>query len=803
MFADDKEPPASPDSRTLDDSGFGEGDESEFDDVSTASSERDPILQESIELPDRSSTLTPDLKNLAMRDSVSEQLGSTDNGDVQAETGQSMPNFPQILDQPLHTENNIIVKGKILEKSSGQSFKLELLAEEEIDEMGASKPASTIPLQIVGTFENNTITVKASKVSEGKPIEEKVENIKYNEGDQIKILIDVREESFKVYANDEAIGGISYSDLSIVKKITVDGYIDVNSVVVEDRVRRQAIALSYDELRALQNTLLTTLNARRGNATGDGNCFYNSVSLILHGNEQASGDLRKTCIEHMVKNADHFKPIFLIHIKQNNLEFRMFEKYVEDQAKDEAWAEWPEIVCMADYLGQEIHIYVTNNDPTEKAEPRVAKPETEPIRLLYNGQTHYDAIIKKDQKDRSHKADDANDPAMGADIPELPEAEEAIEKPAPDDKQARIKELKEAIEILYSKYSENAVVIKDNKVVNEVVCNITNCKKVVLKPGMRNDNANVAIQDHIAKHFYEDEVNGHQYRFICKECNKGYNKCEDGRNHYRKSCKKMDKEKYPSWKDGFIDNMNDWPFEPVRNIVLKIFDDEGFITKLPKIIVDNWREQIQEKLNALEADTVDLFKIPDDGLVRCRHCGASLNFEDPNSIQTIADHFSKMNSEWTTKTWTTNKLKPVILEAMLTSGNVYDLPGHYHNLLKNHLVDKKFIDLGAQIVEKIKEKTEIKEKHKIYALVDGQHLRELLEQSDFDKILTDPIIYIGKGLSNRPSAHCSRDLRNALEHFIHDVGVLQLVLIFIFFPERYYGPYRCRIRVRQRLRWRT
>ncbi|PAV70755.1 hypothetical protein WR25_05388 [Diploscapter pachys] len=210
----------------------------------------------------------------------------------------SATKFVQTLDRTLNKENSIVFKGQIPNNSYGRSFKLELLAEEEIDEMGAPKPASTIPLQIICTFEDDTITVKASKVSEGKPIEEKVENVKYNKGDQsdqIKIFIDVRKRDFEVYANDEAIGGIPYSDLSIVKKITVDGYIGVSDVVVKDRIRLQAIALSPRELRARQDAMLAALNA-----TEDGNCFYNSVSLILHGNEQASGDLRRECTEHMV-----------------------------------------------------------------------------------------------------------------------------------------------------------------------------------------------------------------------------------------------------------------------------------------------------------------------------------------------------------------------------------------------------------------------------------------------------------------------------------------------------------------------
>ncbi|PAV88676.1 hypothetical protein WR25_25772 [Diploscapter pachys] len=168
--------------------------------------------------------------------------------------------------------------------------------------MGVPKPAPTIPLQIIATFKNDTITVKASKVSEGKPIEEKVKDVKYNkddQSDQIKVFIDFGEGNFKVYANDEAIGGIPYSDLSSVKKIAIDGYIGVSDVVLKDRIRLKAVPFSYEELRARQDAMLAALNARRGDATGDGNCFYNSVSLILHGNEQASGDLRKECIQHM------------------------------------------------------------------------------------------------------------------------------------------------------------------------------------------------------------------------------------------------------------------------------------------------------------------------------------------------------------------------------------------------------------------------------------------------------------------------------------------------------------------------
>ncbi|PAV75497.1 hypothetical protein WR25_02487 [Diploscapter pachys] len=854
---------------------------------------------------------------------------------------QQTTKFAQTLDQPLHTEKNITFKGQMFEKSRGQGFKLELLAEEKADEKGMPKPAAIIPLQIIGTFENDTITVKASKVSEGKPIEEKVKDVKYNKGDQsdqVKIFIDVRKKDFKVYVNDEAVGGIPYSDLLSVKKIAIDGYIGVNSVVVKDRIRRKAIPLSPDELRVRQDTMLAALNARRGDATGDGNCLYNSISLVLYGNEQANVDLRRECIEHMVKNAERFVPRVLSHIEVNKLSFETFEAYIANQKKDKIWAEFPEIESIADYLGQEIHIYHTNNDPTIAMRPQVAKPETKPIRLLYNGQTHYDAIIERDEKDRSPEADDAyaEDLEMEVDIPGLPEAEnedvsekdeeelfsdisvEVVkrrtksalsiesddeetttsnaktrsaaptsrsskkqstltlwltkstskinetgqkamtstattataasspvrpvadsldeeqcskdgenEKLASDDKQVRIKELKGLLEILSSKgtkKADNAVIIKNKKVAQSVVCRIKTCNEVVLKVGMPNNSVNAAVQDHIAKHFCE--VNN-QCRYICKGCGEGYSEYEKARNHYRKGCKNMDKKKYLSCTDGMIDNINDWPFDSVVKLAKEVFDDESFITRLPKITVDKWKVAMQKEVAAFEADTFDWFKIPDNGLVKCLLCGDLLNFEyqHSHSVQMLADHFfphlakeyglwkhececgykgvftnefnkhttlgpdkkrikcgkkttdniktlptaeleelslkmfnnstfyadvfSNMNPEWTTKTWTAKESKSAIIEAMLTSGNVYNLPGHYYDLLKNHLVDKNLTDLGAKIVEEMKVKAKImtKGKHYVYTLVDGQHLRELLEQKDFDKMSTDPIIYVGKGSS--------------------------------------------------------
>ena len=49
------------------------------------------------------------------------------------------------------------------------------------------------------------------------------------------------------------------------------------------------------------------------------------------------------------------------HIGRNNLPFATFDEYVTRQEEDGVWAELPEVMCMADYLRQEIHVYVTDN----------------------------------------------------------------------------------------------------------------------------------------------------------------------------------------------------------------------------------------------------------------------------------------------------------------------------------------------------------------------------------------------------------------------------------------------------------
>ena len=114
------------------------------------------------------------------------------------------------------------------------------------------------------------------------------------------------------------------------------------------------------------------------------------------------------------------------------------------------------------------------------------------------------------------------------------------------------------------------------------------------------------IQDHIAEHVYS---NGKKCRFICRACGNDYIKSYSAKQHYR-NCENMDKKRYPNWQDGIVDKMivsfeysltttfphkitgfvisyspfQDCPFESVMEVVREIFNDERFITKLPKTI---------------------------------------------------------------------------------------------------------------------------------------------------------------------------------------------------------------------------
>ena len=50
-------------------------------------------------------------------------------------------------------------------------------------------------------------------------------------------------------------------------------------------------------------------------STGDGNCFYNSMSILLSGNEQLASHMRLASILHAIEHFHHYLATVRVNLK--------------------------------------------------------------------------------------------------------------------------------------------------------------------------------------------------------------------------------------------------------------------------------------------------------------------------------------------------------------------------------------------------------------------------------------------------------------------------------------------------------
>lgn len=129
----------------------------------------------------------------------------------------------------------------------------------------------------------------------------------------------------------------------------------------------------------------------------DGNCLFRSVSLLLFGDESRHGDIRKACCDYMESQPKRFE--FLV------AEGESFQEYVNTMRQDKCWGDEPELRVIEEIYDRPISMYSCdivgtneNSDPTEPlAHYRVGEEvagmeDTEPLRLSFHGNNHYNAV---------------------------------------------------------------------------------------------------------------------------------------------------------------------------------------------------------------------------------------------------------------------------------------------------------------------------------------------------------------------------------------------------------------------------
>ncbi len=112
---------------------------------------------------------------------------------------------------------------------------------------------------------------------------------------------------------------------------------------------------------------------------GDGNCFFRSLSVCLHGHENEHSLLRKDIANHMKINVD-----------SSSILNGTVIQHIVDVGTDGVWAGEDVIVASADYLCRDIQVFLA----TDKSSPRTYCPTTcisslPSLRIAYYEPGHY------------------------------------------------------------------------------------------------------------------------------------------------------------------------------------------------------------------------------------------------------------------------------------------------------------------------------------------------------------------------------------------------------------------------------
>lgn len=115
---------------------------------------------------------------------------------------------------------------------------------------------------------------------------------------------------------------------------------------------------------------------------GDGHCFFSSVSLYVN---MEIDDLRTITADNMLENIENIREFY----EKQNL---TLEEYIEQVRNTNMWADNDSIIALQQALNRPIIIYNMEGNVINESH---IESEEEPIRIVYNGTTHYNCLVKK------------------------------------------------------------------------------------------------------------------------------------------------------------------------------------------------------------------------------------------------------------------------------------------------------------------------------------------------------------------------------------------------------------------------
>jgi len=124
---------------------------------------------------------------------------------------------------------------------------------------------------------------------------------------------------------------------------------------------------------------------------GSGNCMFGAVSHILYGSELAESKVRKETCDFMEVNQEFFTDLMVCDKGFD------FARYIQTLQNNGRQADTVEIAAIAHLYGRDVEVY--NSTLGDGFTPYTYTPSynklthTEPIRLWYVSQNHYNALI--------------------------------------------------------------------------------------------------------------------------------------------------------------------------------------------------------------------------------------------------------------------------------------------------------------------------------------------------------------------------------------------------------------------------
>ena len=130
---------------------------------------------------------------------------------------------------------------------------------------------------------------------------------------------------------------------------------------------------------------------------GDGNCLFRSVSKLVYGTEDHHAVVRQCCMDYMVVQVHAFEPMTVSDLHQGG-----FQDYIAMKRKTDgsvsSYGDEPELLAMSELYRRPVQVWTPDDTDDSETQWRVVRTysqslQSEPIRVCFLGQGHYDALV--------------------------------------------------------------------------------------------------------------------------------------------------------------------------------------------------------------------------------------------------------------------------------------------------------------------------------------------------------------------------------------------------------------------------